>query len=242
MPQKDRRNAHRYAPARAGIRIGWWEGNTFRSSAARFRNVSLSGALLQLDPMSPIPAGARAWICVADQSAPHWVESEFVEHFSEPVDASMDALILVRLRFVEPFPYESFKTAVWDDIQQRIAPTCGDPVVESLAPQPAPSGSLQDTRRLSDADRLRFFLQIDTQPRAGGQGGSPAPDGAAEPDQPPTLVEAYRNRLAAPEKLASLPWVFILASCATLACLLGLVVTGNIISLRRLAIVLGLAQ
>ncbi|MGB0067030.1 MAG: PilZ domain-containing protein, partial [Isosphaeraceae bacterium] len=111
MPRNDRRNAHRYALARDKIRLGWWQGQHFPTISARLRNLSVSGALVQLEEGAVGPAGVKAWICLADQSATHWVQAEVVGVCPELPETPC----VVRLKFLDAFPYESFKTAVWDD-------------------------------------------------------------------------------------------------------------------------------
>ncbi len=113
MPKNDRRNAHCYALTRDKIRLGWWERQQFRTIAARLRDLSVSGALIELEEGAACPAGVKTWICLAGQSPPNWVqaESKTVEDCKDIPGTSR----VLRLKFLETFPYESFKTAVWDD-------------------------------------------------------------------------------------------------------------------------------
>src|SRR5208337_4647965 len=97
--------------ARDKFRLGWWQGQHFPTIFARLRNLSVSGALVQLEDGAVGPAGVKAWICLADQSATHWVQAEVVGVCPELPETPC----VVRLKFLDAFPYESFKTAVWDD-------------------------------------------------------------------------------------------------------------------------------
>jgi hypothetical protein len=233
MPRNERRNAHRYELARDKIRLGWWEGQQFRTVAARLRDLSLSGALVQLEEGAASPVGVTSWICLADQSPTHWVQTETVEVCPE-LPATPRGL---RLRFLDAFPYESFKMAVWDEGFAERKP--GPGVDESRPPcseeDSAPSTNLV---RMTESERNGFFLQINA-PTAGSSGHDPNVAAPASP-HPPTLVEAYRRQMETSSKVASLPWLIVFLLGLIVSILLGLLARGQMINLRRLGIVLGL--
>jgi len=236
MPRNDRRNAHRYALARVDIRLGWRQGEQFQTTSARLRNLSVAGALVQLDDGAVGPAGVKAWICLANQSAKHWVQAEVVEVSSELPESPC----LVRLKFLDAFPYESFKTAVWDDGLVRGKPAW--PSADDTPPPCKDEGSARATNpvAMTERERIRCFLQLDAETVASSRRG-PKIVALASP-HPPTLLEAYRSQMVSADKFASFPWVVVLLVGLSVSMLLGILATGHMINLRRLGTVLGLAE
>ena len=236
MPRNNRRNAHRYGLARDGIRLGWWQGQHFRTIPARLRNLSLSGALVQLEEDAVGPAGVKAWICLADQSATQWVQAEVVEVCPELLETPC----VMRLRFLDAFPYESFKTAVWDDGFTRDKPACA-----AAGDTPSPCEYQYPARAtnhgtMTETERNRFFLQLDTQTVASSGRGHEVVAPASP--HPPTLLEAYRSQMVSAGKVASFPWLVVLLIGLAVSILLGFVATGHMINLHRLGIMLGLNE
>jgi hypothetical protein len=233
MPPNDRRNAHRYTPSSDGVRLGWWEGKEFRVISARLRNLSMSGALLHLDGDAGCLVGGKAWICLADHGTMQWVQAEILGMSSEP-----ETQCQVRLRFIDAFPYEAFKIAVWGDRSRRE--TTASPVVDDT---PAPCTDEELARRanlvtLTERERIRFFLQLDPQPVVSSR---PGPCLVALPSpQPPTLLEAHRSQRPFADKAASFPWLVTLFICLTASILLALLATGRFMDMHRLGIILGL--
>ncbi len=233
MPRNNRRNAHRYALARDRIRLGWWQGQHFRTISARLRNLSVSGALVQLEEGAVGPAGLKAWICLANQSATHWVQAEIVEVCPELPETPC----VVRLKFFDGFPYESFKTAVWDDGCTRGKPACAG------AGDTPPPCKVEDSDKapnpvtMTERERIPLFLQLDAQTVA-SSGRGPEVGAPASP-HPPTLLEAYRSQMVSAGKVASFPWLMVLLIGLSVSILLGLLATGHMINLHRLGIILG---
>jgi len=236
MPRNDRRNAHRYALARDKIRLGWWQGQHFPTISARLRNLSVSGALVQLEEGAVGPAGVKAWICLADQSATHWVQAEVVGVCPEPPETPC----VVRLKFLDAFPYESFKTAVWDDGLARGKPAW--PGADDTPPSCQDESSAKATNpvAMTQSERILFFLQLDAE-NVASSGRGPEIIALASP-HPPTLLEAYRSQMVSADKVASFPWVVMLLVGLSVSMLLGILVTGHLVTLQRLGIILGLAE
>jgi len=159
MPRNDRRNAHRYALARGKIRLGWWQGQHFPTISARLRNLSVSGALVPLEEGAVGPAGVKAWICLADQSATHWVQAEVVGVCPELPETPC----VVRLKFLDAFPYESFKTAVWDDGLARGKPAWPDADDTPPPCQDESSARATNPVAMTQSERILFFLQLDAE-------------------------------------------------------------------------------
>jgi len=236
MPRNDRRNAYRYALARDNIRLGWWHGQQFRTISARLRNLSLSGALVQLEEGAVGPAGVEAWICLVDQSAKHWVQAEVVVVCPELPETPC----VVRLKFLDAFPYESFKTAVWDDGLARGKPAW--PGADDTPPPCQDESSARATNpvAMTQSERILFFLQLDAENVKSSDRG-PEIVAPASP-HPPTLLQAYRSQMVSADKVASFPWVVVLLVGLSVSILLGLLAMGQMINLRRLGIILGLAE
>ena len=234
MPRNDRRNAHRYALARDKIRLGWWQGQQFPTISARLRNLSVSGALVQLEEGAVGPAGVKAWICLADQSATHWVQAEVVGVCPELPETPC----VVRLKFLDAFPYESFKTAVWDDGLARGKPAWPDADDTPPPCQDESSARATNPVAMTQSERILFFLQLDAENVASSDRG-PEIVALASP-HPPTLLQAYRSQMVSADKVASFPWVVVLLVGLSVSILLGLLAMGHMINLRRLGTVLGL--
>jgi hypothetical protein len=235
MPRNERRYAHRYEPARDAIRLGWWQGQQFRSIPARLRNLSLSGAIVQLDGGAVAPAGVKAWLCLADESPTHWVQAEIVEVCQEIGETPC----VLRLKFLDAFPYESFKRSVWDD---GLAERKQWPDANHEPPALKDADSTRGTNHvtMTESERIRFFLQLDTQPVA-SSGRRHEVIAQASP-HPPTLLEAYRSQMAAAGKVASFPWLVVLLIGLSVSILLGILATGHMVNLQRLGIILGLNE
>ena len=236
MPRNDRRNAHRYALARDKIRLGWWQGQHFPTISARLRNLSVSGALVQLEEGAVGPAGVEAWICLVDQSAKHWVQAEVVEVCPELPETPC----VVRLKFLDAFPYEPFKTAVWDDGLARGKPAWPDADDTPPSCQDESSAKATNPVAMTQSERILFFLQLDAE-NVASSGRGPEIIALASP-HPPTLLEAYRSQMVSADKVASFPWVVMLLVGLSVSMLLGILVTGHLVTLQRLGIILGLAE
>ena len=91
---------------------------------------------------------------------------------------------------------------------------------------------------MTETERIRFFLQLDTQTVASSRRG-PEIVALASP-HPPTLLEAYRSQMVSADKAASFPWVVVLLVGLSVSILLALLAPGHMINLRRLGTVLGL--
>ncbi len=233
MLQNDRRSAHRYLPAKEKIRLGWWQGQLFQTISARLRNLSVSGALVEPEKSIADRAGVKAWLCLVDHTAAHWIEAEIVEVCSpEP-----DSPLLLRLRFLDPFPYEFFKAAVWDQ-----GSAAADDALHVATPMPP-------ARNDGDAaiGKCRPAVYEPRRPQSLSQFTAPpvaprvprheavAPTFAA----PPTLPEAYRSQFVSSRKVAFMPWLMMLAIGLLVSILLVLLARGHMVSLGGLRIVLG---
>jgi hypothetical protein len=235
MPRNDRRNAHRYSPARDCLRLGWWEGKRFRTISAGLHNLSITGALIQMEE-DGWPGVGKVWISLCGQEVVHWVQAEILEASSEP-----EGPRCVRMKFPEPFPYEVFKAAVWGESSERQRP--GRPGADEAPPAFSSAGdSAQETRNLalSDVERIRFFLELDSERDASSRGG-PSPGTVPSP-HPPTLVEAQRSQMLLHDRIAPLSWLMVTVISLAVSVLLALLAAGHFMNVRRLGIILGLTN
>jgi hypothetical protein len=97
----ERRDASRYPTVDNRARLGWWEAETFRESAARVGDVSQGGALVFVE--SPPPPDAPVWLLLEEPVATSWVPAIVVR--SRGTAAGSHAL---GLQFHD-CPYELFK-------------------------------------------------------------------------------------------------------------------------------------
>ncbi|MGB0068464.1 MAG: hypothetical protein WBQ11_10480 [Isosphaeraceae bacterium] len=176
----------------------------------------------------------KAWICLADQSATHWVQAEVVEVCPELPETPC----VVRLKFLDAFPYESFKTAVWDDGLARGKPAWPDGDDTPSPCQDESSARATNPVAMTQSERILFFLQLDAENVKSSDRG-PEIVALASP-HPPTLLQAYRSQMVSADKVASFPWVVVLLVGLSVSILLALLALGHMINLRRLGTVLGL--
>jgi len=93
---------------------------------------------------------------------------------------------------------------------------------------------------MTERERIRFFLQLDTQTVASSGRGHEVVAPASP--HPPTLLEAYRSQMVSAGKVASFPWLVVLLIGLAVSILLGFVAMGHMINLHRLGIILGLNE
>jgi hypothetical protein len=200
MARTERRNSHRYIPAKEGICLGWWQGRQFRTVSARLRNLSTTGALVRID--ADHPPSKLVWICVAGQAPGKWVQAALVD---EPNDATKPGEI--RLSFAEPFPYDAFKIAVWGDHGGTRGATpsphgshgSNSRAPAEIAPTSGPAAS-------SELEQIRSFLGIDDGRGTGGEGSNGADPRTPRSPHPPSLVEAYHAEQALRDRIAPISW------------------------------------
>lgn len=103
----DRRRVCRYAVVKEKSWVGWWEGTKFESTAARILDISLRGALLNVDRFPPL--GVSVWLCPPDVDAQdEWLEMKVLE-----VRKKIFGKRQARVTFRNIFPYETFKKLVY---------------------------------------------------------------------------------------------------------------------------------
>jgi hypothetical protein len=103
----ERRSVCRYSVVLDSSWLGWWVGEAFQSTPAKIIDISLRGALLNVDTFPP--KDKPGWFCapgVTNQE--EWIEVKLVgsrKRLFGPRE--------VRVAFRKLFPYEIFKTVVY---------------------------------------------------------------------------------------------------------------------------------
>lgn len=99
----DRRKEPRYIPAKRSGYLGWWEGETFKSSLARVESLSANGAALLVEHF---PVGMeQVWLSLINSGSDQWFPGTAIN--SSP---SGGVGRVVRLALSESLPYDVFKT------------------------------------------------------------------------------------------------------------------------------------
>jgi hypothetical protein len=231
MARPNRRNSHRYSPARDQVCLGWWEGKTFRTIPAQLKNLSTSGALVGME--QGCPPLTKIWICLAGQHLKRWVQAEIVESAADDDNHGS-----IRMKFPEVFPYECFKAAVWGDLNSNGTSSGSGseppPQVRSST-KGSPPGIVK--AYLSEEDRIRFFLGTDWVPPSRKRMADPASDPASS--HPPTLMEAHQEQMVLHDRVAHFPWLTTLVLCLGVALMLAILAWLQLENLRNLGIFVG---
>ncbi len=104
--QDDRRSVCRYTVVLDQCWLGWWDGATFITTAGRIVDLSLRGALLEVEAL---PATEQSvWLCPPGTSTPEWLEARLVQSKKKLLGPRH-----VRIAFLRIFPYEYFKALVY---------------------------------------------------------------------------------------------------------------------------------
>jgi hypothetical protein len=104
----DRRRACRNPVVLPEASLGWWQDSTFMSTAGRIVDLSLYGCLVESWRFPPERERQPVWVCPLDVSPRDWAEGVVISA-RKPLLRKCQ----LRIRFVAPFPYESFKTLVY---------------------------------------------------------------------------------------------------------------------------------
>jgi hypothetical protein len=106
MSTTDRRSVCRYPVVQTRAWLGWWEGSSFRSTDARLVDISLRGCMMTVDRLPP--EGRPVWFCPPGTDPSGWIEAKLVEAHRRFLGPRV-----VRVAFIQPFPYETFKNLVY---------------------------------------------------------------------------------------------------------------------------------
>jgi hypothetical protein len=104
---QERRSVCRYSVVQDDAWLGWWEGQTFQSTAAKILDISLRGAKLTVDAFPP--KDHPIWFCPPGVSASdEWVEIKVIDARKRLFGPRE-----VRVAFRKVLPYELFKAVVY---------------------------------------------------------------------------------------------------------------------------------
>lgn len=110
LAREERRTEPRYVPVTVSVYIGWWENESFRAELGLLRNVSTTGAAVDID--ADLSAVDTVWLCIVGPGRVTWAPARLAGHEGR----------LARLQFPEPFPYELFELLVWGFPAQDTGP------------------------------------------------------------------------------------------------------------------------
>ncbi len=104
---RERRSVCRYSVVQDTAWLGWWEGQAYQSTAARIIDISLRGALLNVDNLPPLEQ--PVYFCPPGVTpTDEWIEVKVIS-----ARKKMFGPREVRITFRKVFPYEIFKAVVY---------------------------------------------------------------------------------------------------------------------------------
>jgi hypothetical protein len=115
---RERRSVCRYSVVQDNAWIGWWEGQTYQTTAAKIIDISLRGALLHVDTLPP--RDQAIWFCPPGITTnEEWIEVKTINLRKKLFGARE-----IRVAFRKVFPYELFKAVVYGpDAMRTVQPT-----------------------------------------------------------------------------------------------------------------------
>lgn len=103
----ERRSICRYSVVQDSSWIGWWDGQVFQNTASKIIDISLRGAMLNVEAFPP--KDKTIWFCPPGVSATDdWIEVKLIDARKKLFGARE-----VRIAFRKAFPYEIFKAVVY---------------------------------------------------------------------------------------------------------------------------------
>jgi hypothetical protein len=104
----DRRRVCRYRPALQQALLGWWQESSFTNLPVCLADLSLNGCLLELDRLPDLPAQQAVWVHLHKETQLDWVEGRIIS-----VRKPLLRKCKIRVLFVAPLAYESFKRVIY---------------------------------------------------------------------------------------------------------------------------------
>ncbi|MFO0909168.1 MAG: hypothetical protein U0794_12600 [Isosphaeraceae bacterium] len=114
---QERRSVCRYSVVLDSAWLGWWEGQAFQNTPAKIIDISLRGAMLNVESFPP--KDRPLWFCPPGVSQQEeWIEVKLVD-----MRKRLFGPREVRIAFRKVFPYEIFKNVVYGpDVYQNVEP------------------------------------------------------------------------------------------------------------------------
>ena len=118
----ERRRACRYVVAFPDGLLGWWEDSCFVNTPCRTIDVSLAGCLVESRPLPGRMEQQSVWFRALNVSPGDWTEGIIVA-----VRKPWFRKWQIRISFLAPFPYDSFRSLVFGpdhlrEIAERDSP------------------------------------------------------------------------------------------------------------------------
>jgi hypothetical protein len=113
----DRRRACRYPVVFQDSLLGWWQDACFVNEPAHLVDLSTTGCLAELARHSKLTTGQSVWIRPHKSSPAAWKEARVIA-----VRKPLFGKCTVRISFLVPFEYESFKQLVYGPEHLSNAP------------------------------------------------------------------------------------------------------------------------
>jgi hypothetical protein len=104
----DRRRVYRYPAVLQEASLGWWEDSCFVEVPARLVNLSTNGCLVELARLPKPTTRESVWFHSRNASQGEWTEGLIVSA-RKPLLCKCK----IRISFIVPFAYESFKKLVY---------------------------------------------------------------------------------------------------------------------------------
>jgi hypothetical protein len=108
VASSDLRSTTRYAASGTPVLIAWGEGDGHQTAAGTLINIGLGGSAVQVTTFPPNEG--PVWIRLTHSQSLPWIEASVVETIKRGRFAWTRRF--VRLRFIEPCPYDFFKAAI----------------------------------------------------------------------------------------------------------------------------------
>jgi len=102
--------------------LGWWDGSDFTTISVRLVNLSIKGCMVESRQLVGRAAQQPVWIRPLGVEPGEWIQAVVVR-----VQKPLLRQCQVRLTFLVPFPFESFKTLVYGADHCRVTDTGDTP-------------------------------------------------------------------------------------------------------------------
>ena len=104
--QDDRRGSSRYTVVEDQAWLGWWEGATYVTAPCRILDLSIRGALVELETLPSLERSV--WFCPPETATAQWLEATLVQRQRQE-----NGLQQARIAFQRILPYDTFKALVY---------------------------------------------------------------------------------------------------------------------------------
>jgi len=117
-PSDDRRRIIRHSVVLPDALLGWWEQENYTTISVQLVNLSISGCMVESRQLVGRAERQPVWMRALAVEPAEWTEAVVVR-----VKKPLFRRCQVRLRFLAPFPFESFKMLVYGPDQGGVSET-----------------------------------------------------------------------------------------------------------------------